>query len=308
LQKKDVPSKKEIASYLRDRRNWGRWKDNPGAGTLNLITETKRVEAASYVRSGKPFSLGRPLPVEPSLDNPRPSDFYIKRLDWIDNGGAALDYFTVFQHGFSVTHIDALCHMWDKHGMWEGKDPDTEISFDRSHFAGVDEMRNGIFTRGVLLDVPRHRGTKYVDIDSPVHGWELEEIATCQNINLTPGDALLIYSGREEYEKANGSYGGLLEENTGYPGLHASCLPFMFDNDISVLLWDMEDLAPNEYGIPWTVHGAIHAYGLAMVDGVVLTQLAAECAKTDTYDFMLTVNPLIIEGGTGSPVNPIAIM
>ncbi len=307
--KRNVPTKTEIVSYLQDNRNWGRWKDRPGAGTLNLITEKKRLEATAFVRSGKAFSLGRPLPVEPSADNPRPSDFYIKRLEWIDHGGAALDYFTVFQHGFSVTHLDALCHMWDKHGMWEGKDPDEEIAFDGSRFAGIEAMRDGIFTRGVLLDIPKHRGTKYVDLDSPVHGWELEDAAESQGVELTSGDALLVYSGREQYERANGGhYGGLLDENTGYPGLHASCLPFMFDNDISVLLWDMEDLAPNEYGIPWTVHGAIHAYGLAMVDAVVLTQLAAECAKQDRYDFMLTVNPLIIEGGTGSPVNPVAIM
>lgn len=306
--KHQTPSKHEVESYLKDLRNWGRWKERPGAGTLNLITDQKRREATTFVRSGKPFSLGRPLPVEPSVDNPRPSDFYIKRWDRTDGGGAALDYFTVFQHGFSVTHIDALCHMWDKHGMWEGKNPEDTITFDGAKFAGIEEMREGILTRGVLLDIPRYRGTDCVDLDSPVHGWELQEVVEAQNVKLTPGDAVLIYSGREAYEKTVGYYGGLIDENTRYPGLHASCLPFFHDNDVSVLLWDMEDLAPNEYGIPWAVHGAIHSLGLAMVDAVVLNELAAECAKENRYDFMLTVNPLILNGGTGSPVNPVAIM
>ncbi|MBM3949598.1 MAG: cyclase family protein [SAR202 cluster bacterium] len=306
--KREVPSKAEIQFYLRDKRNWGRWKDHPGAGTLNLITDEKRRQAGTFVRSGRAFSLGRPLPAGPSVDNPRPSDLYVKRLEWTDGGGAALDYLTVFQHGFSVTHLDALCHMWDKHGMWEGKDPNETLTFDGAKFGGIEEMREGVLTRGVLLDIPRHRGTKNVGLDSPVHGWELEDIAKAQGVELSPGDALLVYCGREEYEKATGYYGGALDENTRYPGLHASCLPFLRENDVSVLLWDMEDLAPNEYGIPWTVHGAIHAYGLAMVDGVVLQELATVCAAQKQYDFLLTVNPLIVIGGTGSPVNPVAVM
>ena len=44
-----IPTRKEVESYLKDRRNWGRWKDNPGAGTINLITEQKKIEAAKRV-------------------------------------------------------------------------------------------------------------------------------------------------------------------------------------------------------------------------------------------------------------------
>ncbi len=305
---RQVPSKAEIESYLKDRRNWGRWKERPGAGTLNLITEEKRRQAAALVRSGKAFSLARPLAVEPSVDNPRPADFYVKRMPWIDGGGAALDYLTVFQHGFSITHIDALCHMWDKHGMWEGREPSEEITFDGARFGGIEQMSEGIMTRAVLLDIPRHRGIAQVDLSSPVHGWELEETRRAQGVDLTPGDALLVYCGRESYEQATGHYGGTLDEDTRYPGLHASCLPFVRDNDVSVLVWDMEDSTPNEYGIPWTVHGAIHAYGLAIVDAAVLNVLAAECHREGRYEFMLTINPLVVIGGTGSPVNPVAIM
>jgi kynurenine formamidase len=162
-------------------------------------------------------------------------------------------------------------------------------------------------TRGVLLDVPKHRGTAYVDNDSPVHGWELDEIAKSQGVEMTPGDAVVVYCGREAYEAANGNYGGD-PVGSKYPGLHASCLPFLRDNDLSVLVWDMEDASPNEYGVAWTVHGAIHAYGMALIDGAALVPLAAECAKANRYEFMLTVNPLILVGGTGSPVNPIAVL
>ena len=302
-----VPSNSEVESYLNDRRNWGRWKERPGAGAVNLITAEKRIQAAGLVKTGKSISLARPLPVDPSHDNTKPVDFYMKRLPWKDGGGAALDYIAMFQHGLTITHLDALCHMWDKHGMWDGADPDEVLGFDGATFGGVEEWSDGILTRGVLLDVPRHRGSPYVDLDSPVHGWELEDIAKKQGVELTPGDAVVVYCGREAYEEANGNYGGD-PVGSSYPGLHASCLPFLRDNDLAVLVWDMEDASPTGYDVAWTVHGAIHAYGMALIDGAALVALADECAKAGRYEFMLTVNPLIVIGGTGSPVNPIAVL
>ena len=304
---REIPTREQVESYLRDGRNWGRWPERPGAGTVNLITDEKRREAASLVRTGRSVSLARPLAVDAFHDNMRPVDFYMKRLPWIDGGGAALDYISVFQHGLTVTHLDALCHMWDRHGIWEGRDPDEVLTFDGASFGGVEEWSDGIMTRGVLLDVPRHRGEPYVGLDSPVHGWELEEIAAAQGVELTPGDAAVVYCGREAYEEANGNYGGD-PPGSRYPGLHASCLPFLRERDCALLVWDMEDASPNEYGIAWTVHGAIHAYGLAIIDCAALSALAEECGRQGRYEFMLTVNPLILVGGTGSPVNPIAVL
>jgi hypothetical protein len=76
---------------------------------------------------------------------------------------------------------------------------------------------------------------------------------------------------------------------------------------VSVLAWDLMDAAPNEYGLPWTVHGAIFAYGVALIDNALLQPLAAACAAEMRYEFMLTFAPLPLVGGTGSPVNPIAV-
>jgi len=304
---RQIPTREQVESYLSDRRNWGRWKDNPSAGTINLITPKKRIDAARLVKTGEAVSLSNPLPVESSTANVRPVDFYLKKLDWIDDGGGVLDYIGLFQHGLTVTHLDALCHVWDRHGMWEGKNPDEILTFDGAKFGGIEAWQNGILTRGVLIDVPKFRGVDYVDIDHPVHGWELEDIVVAQNVQLQPGDALLVYCGKEAYERENGPYGGDNENSKGYPGLHASCLPFIRDNDISVLLWDMEDAYPNEYDLAWTIHGAIHSYGLAIVDGARLDRLAKLCVDNNLYQFMLTVNPLIVNGGTGSPVNPVAV-
>ena len=67
------------------------------------------------------------------------------------------------------------------------------------------------------------------------------------------------------------------------------------------------DEYPNEYDIPWAVHGAIFSYGTALLDNALLQPLAEACAEQGRYEFMLSINPLKVIGGTGSSVNPIAV-
>ena len=300
---RNIPSKSEVDSYLEDT-NWGRWRDKSSAGAMNLITDEKRLEAVSLAKIGRTVSLSRPLPVTPAGDNPRPAQHYMHKEERPFEGGAAMDYYGVFYHGTATTHIDALCHVWDKNGMWEGKTPDDVIKFGGANFGTVEEWKDGILTRGILLDVPKHRNKPYVTLSEPVHGWELEDIATEQNVEIKSGDAVFVYSGRDKYAADNNGRWGTQD---GRPGLHASCLPFVKSNNISILGWDMMDASPNEYEIPWTVHGVIFAYGVALVDNAYLEPLANVCAEEKRYEFMLSLNPLYVQGGTGSPANPIAI-
>lgn len=298
------PTKDEVAGYLRDRRNWGRWGERGSAGAMNLITPEKRLEALALARSGRTVSLSRPWAVEPRAENPRPAQHFMSVMDRGNGGGAAMDFYGVFYHGTATTHIDALCHVWDDGGMWDGKTPDEILSFDGAKYGSVDAWSDGILTRGVLLDVPRHRGAPYVTLDAPVHGWELADIADAQGVEIKPGDAVMVYSGREAYAAERG---GNWAGEAARPGLHASCLPFVRDNDIAILGWDMMDASPNEYGVPWSVHGVIFAYGVALLDNALLEPLANACAEEGRCEFTLTINPLKVIGGTGSPVNPIAV-
>ena len=126
-----------------------------------------------------------------------------------------------------------------------------------------------------------------------------------EEIDLEPGDALVVYSGREAWQSAHSPGPGYTPPS---PGLHASCLPYLRDHDIAVLVWDLMDANPNEYDLPWTVHGAIFAYGVALVDNALLQPLAQACAEEGRYEFMLTLAPLPFIGGTGSPVNPLALL
>ncbi len=303
MQERTVPSRAEVLSYLKgERRNWNRWGPDDQRGAINLITPQKRVAAAGLVRSGRCLSLSLRYPKTPGPHNPHPAQHFMR---WLPRGtgGMAVDYLGISYHSAVCTHIDALNHNWDEDGMWGGRKPEDVLSTQGIRWADIIQWRDGIVTRGVLLDVPRFRGEPYVTVDRPVHGWELEEIAAAQGVVTEPGDALLVYSGRQAYEAANpGGDGG-----SARPGLHASCLPFIRDNDIAVLAWDMMDAAPSGYDIPPPVHSALFAYGVALIDNALLEPLATACSEEGRYEFMFTVAPLPVSGGTGSPVNPLAL-
>ncbi len=304
---RSVPTKDEVLAYLSERRNWGRWGEKGSAGAMNLIDERKRMQAVGLVEKGRTVSLSRPFPVTPTAENPRPAQHYMQVWERPGNSGAAVDYYGLIYHGTSTTHIDALCHVWDENGMWDGRKPEDTLTFQGANYGTVDAWSDGILTRGVLLDVPKHRGKPYVTVDEPVHGWELEDIVKAQGVTLEPGDAVMVYSGREAFSAERGGIWANSVSGEPRPGLHASCLPFVRDSDMSLLGWDMMDASPNEYDIGWSVHGVIFAYGVALLDNALLEPLANACAEEGRYEFMLTINPLNVIGGTGSPVNPIAV-
>src|SRR5262247_3583945 len=264
MPERKLPTEQEVQGWIRDRRNWGRWGKDDQLGALNLITPAKRAGAARLVRTGRSVSLSRPFPKDPGPNNPLPAQHYM-RTHARGQGGFSADYYGIYYHGIASTHIDALCHTWDDDAMWNGRDPKKEITFEGARFGSVEHWAEGIMTRAVMLDVPRHRGVPCVTHEAPVHGWELDDILTKRGIRLEPGDA------------------------------------------VCVLVWDMLDHLPIGYDVPWAVHAAIFAYGVALVDNALLEPLAKACVEEQRDEFMLLVSPLRVVGGTGSPANPLAV-
>ena len=304
-----LPSDADVRSWIRDRSNWGRWGKDDQLGALNLVTPAKRVAATRVVRNGRSVSLSRPFPKEPGPNNAYPAQHYMRTVPR-GKGGFAADYYGIFYHGVASTHIDALCHTWDEGGMWNGRNPKQEITFEGATFGAVEHWSEGIITRCVMLDVPRHRGVASVTQDAPVHGWELDEILSKRGIRLEPGDAVAVYSGRDAWQANNPDtpYGRPFGGGPNIrPGLHVSCLPFLRDHDVSLLVWDMLDHLPIGYDIPWAVHAALFAYGVALVDNALLEPAAKACVEEGRDEFMLVIAPLRVVGGTGSPANPLAV-
>ena len=258
----------------------------------------QRARAAALATTGRTVSLSRVF---------EPEQQFIRK-NVRGRGGSAIDYYGSIYHGETVTHLDALGHIWDSDGMCQGRDPDAEIDTGGLRFGDITAWREGIITKGVLLDVPRHRGEPHVTAERPVHGWELEAIAAAQGVSVDAGDALLVYSGREEHHRrGHGFERQLLSEGGAWPGLHPSCAKFIRDRDVALLGWDMMDARPDGYGLTWPVHGVLFNFGVALLDNALLEPLADACAEEARHEFMLMTLPLNVARGTGSPVNPVAM-
>ncbi|HEX5494133.1 MAG TPA: cyclase family protein [Mycobacteriales bacterium] len=281
--------------YVRETRNWGRWGPDDQRGALNLVTPARRRAAAALVRTGAAVSLARPFV---------PAELTVRRFERAPAAGGVVDELALRCHGPAATHLDALCHTWDGDGMWSGHAPDVEIGATGVRWGGLEHFRDGVLTRGVLLDIPRLRGEPHVRQDGPVHGDELAAAAREQGVRVEPGDALLIHSGREEYEREVGAWSA---DPATRPGLESSCLTYIRETDCAIVLWDMGDVRPNEFGLPFPVHAALFAYGVPLVDAALLEPLAVACAAAGRWEFLLSVNPLHIVGATGCLVNPIAV-
>ena len=301
-----LPTEEEVLGYFDYCSNWGRWGPDDSAGTINLITPEKRRAAAGLVRTGRSVSLSFPWNTIGQPGNWNPAQHYLRFTDAV-----AVDYIGILFHGHATTHVDALCHLFWKGKMWNGKDA-SDVTPVGARSGSVDAWSNGITTRGVLIDIPRFRGTDYVALDRPVRGWEVEAAAEAQGSPLTPGDAVVIYSGRQKFFAANpGSVPGVRPT----AGVHTDVAPVLKKHDVAILGWDLLDANPTGYRIfddPPVPGGGVHILaivymGLPLLDNANLQPLAEACAAEGRWEFLLTINPLVIRGGTGSPVNPIAI-
>jgi kynurenine formamidase len=304
------PSASEYAAYRTRFCNWGRWGDDDELGTLNHVTPDVRRAAAGLVREGRAVSLSRPIDTAAGPANPYPSHHFIA----MPRSGGMLDYVGMFIHGLTQTHIDALCHVATEDGRaWNGKPMARGLPAE--HTGTIDFLRSGIVTRGVLYDVPRLRGTEFVAPGAPVHGWELADAASAQGVEPRAGDAVVIRSGHGPFWRSQG--GPPLFASMA--GVHASSIEFLYQTDASMLVWDMQDAPTADQGIPnpvgrdikvaLHVHHIVLPYmGMPIVDNADLEELAEACAAIGRWEFELVVSPLHIPGGTGSPVNPVAIL
>jgi kynurenine formamidase len=299
----------QIAELLESVSNWGRWGRDDERGALNYITDEKRAAAARLVQTGATVSLSLPLATRPARDNPTPVTHLMIRSGEIGHplgSSGCADYFAIEPHGLATTHLDALCHHFWRGKMYNGFAL-SEVDFQGAHKCAIDVARDGVIGRGVLLDIPRIRQLEWIEPGDAIYPADLEAAERNHRVEAGEGDILLIRTGRFKLRRAKGptALGGAL------PGLHASCLPWIHQRKIAVLGSDaVSDVMPTTYDAPlrMPIHtGTLVMMGVHLIDNADLEPLAEHCARTGRYAFMLNLLPLILERGTGSPANPVAI-
>jgi kynurenine formamidase len=299
----------EVRGLFERLSNWGRWGKDDQRGALNLITEKKRVAAGRLVQTGRTVSLALPLAVTPALDNPTPVTHLVVQSGadaegvWLPHSA---DYFAIAPHGMANTHLDALCHVFWQGKMYNGFDA-AEVGSRGARKCAIDVAREGVVSRGVLLDLPKTRKVDWLELGDRIFPEELDAAEKDHRARVEEGDVLLIRTGRARRRKSKGPWDAFRD---GMPGLDASCLPWLHERGVAVLGCDaVSDVAPSGYNdVLLPIHiGTLVVMGVHLIDNADLDGLAETCAALGRYEFMFAMAPLVLERGTASPVNPLAI-
>jgi kynurenine formamidase len=293
----------ELRAMFQRCSNWGRWGPDDQAGTLNLITPEKRRSAARLVRSGRSGSFTRPLSKVADSVNVRPiyhhmttsaHNRYIGAHDWVG----------ISCHGLANTHLDALSHSEFDGKVYNGRDWADTWTFEGMAWCSITAQLDGIFTRGVLLDVTAARDVPWIDTEDYITVADLERAERLAGVEVSSGDALFVHSGLRAQEAGQGH----LQSVTERAGLHAECVEWVHQRGVAVYGGDCVERMPYpSKAMPMPLHmiGCV-AMGLCLMDYPEVTTLLDMCEAEDSYEFVLSCAPLAIPGATGSAVNPIA--
>jgi kynurenine formamidase len=297
-------TKADIDRLMTELSNWGRWGKDDQLGTMNLITPEKRRQAYSLVKEGVTVSLARPVEKTAAADNPDPFIHKMTLAGLNNPGQFASDTYTVSYHGHAHTHLDSLGHMFYKGKMYNGVPQETITAQGASKLA-VLNLQNGVVTRGILVDIARLKGVPYLEPGTAIYPEDLDAWEKQSGVRIGAGDAVIIRTGRWARRAAKGAWnvGGLSA------GLHASCAAWLKRRDIAILgSDDGSDVAPSQVeGVTHPIHQTmLIAAGIHILDCCDLEALGTACERSKRSEFLLTIAPLAVPNGTGSPVNPIA--
>lgn len=299
-------------------KNWGRWGDDDQLGTLNYITPQKIVDASGLVKQGKVLSLAIPFddngPQTGSFGRFNPIHFMLQ--DGGDVSIGAQDHLPNIQYTDDAvtmplqcaTQWDALAHILYRGKMYNGYEA-HHVNSTGAKKNGMENAKDKIVSRGVLLDIPRYKGKQWLDPGEAVYPEDLDGAAALGKVSVGTGDIVLVRTGQIGQVRADGSWG---EYSGGSaPGLGVDCAQWICEHEIAGYATDTwgTEVIPNETpDIFQPLHMILIVHAGVLVGEIFdLEGLAEDCASDGVYEFLFVAPPLPITGAVGSPINPQAI-
>jgi len=303
-----IASDADFRRAMKELSNWGRWGEMDELGAANLITPTKRKQALALAREGRSVSLAHDIPQEKAADTPT----FLDRALVTVAPNVALDryQYTGTYHGVVHSHLDAV----DCHIMVDGKGYNG-VSVEDIKAAGgcprgsINALKDGVVTRGVLFDATRLPGKAtpqgWLEPGTAIHREDLETLERMQRVKVSPGDVILLYTGRWKRRAALGPW----PNATGFAGYHIDVAYFLKERGVSFIGADgPNDVSPS--GLPPGVglhQLALVAMGVSIFDNLDFEKAVEEARRLNRYEFLFMAAPLRVEKGTGSPLNPLAV-
>ena len=286
-----------------------RWGPDDRRGALNYITPAEVLAALGEVRLGRAVSLAAPVEDWATPDNPDPAQHLMKGPRGADAGPGlsfSMDRITMNIHGNADTHIDALCHVIFDGRLYNDVPADTVTERGAAELS-IAVAADGIVGRGVLLDVPRARGVPWLEPGDHVTADDLFAAERDQGVRVGRGDIVCVRVGHRSRRTEQGPW----DASAVRTGLHPALLAVAAERQIAALGSDgNNDTAPSvAEGVDFPVHVlAVNALGLHLMDYLEFNDLAPLCEREERWSFLCVIAPLRLPTGTGSPVNPIAIL
>ena len=300
-------------------KNWGRWGADDRIGTLNHITPELVAEAAKLVRTGQVFAMGIPLDnkgPQSGLFGGRWNPIHTMLATGTDAVAGRFDKTNKLRYADdalnmpvqAATHWDSLGHIFLDDKMYNDLDAKL-VDGGGVQELGIEHTRAKMVGRGVLLDVARYKGVPWLEDGYGISNDELDATAKAQGVEVRKGDFVIVRTGQMERCLQEGKWGAYAGGDA--PGVRFENCYWSHAKEIAAICsdtWGVE-VRPNEtteVQQPW--HWVvIPAIGLTMGEMFYLKELADSCAQDGVYEFFFTGPPLVISGGTGSPINPLAI-
>ena len=284
--------------------NWGRWGPDDELGAFNLVTPARRAAAAALVTEGFTVSLASEAQNYESLDVPCPVEWSMTRATRT-SAGDQIAYPCI--HGPGTTHLDAFAHVFFDGKMWNGYDVDGLVTMEGGAMKNsILSVKDGIVTRGVLYDIPRLKGVPYLEPGTRITVEDLVAWEEMTGVKVGPGDAFLVRWGRWARQDAIGPF----DTGREAAGLDNNVIPWLRERDVAVAGWETPGYAPQSEGdlSRTALHNfALTILGIQVLDRADFQALSLAAAARNRWEFMVTIAPLPIPNGTGSPVNPIAM-
>jgi kynurenine formamidase len=273
-------------------------------GTACYIDRSAKLRGLEAVENGESVGLGRDVAIDTGLKR----DFEI--------GASNLDHYevvkgeftfagerlTIDSHGTTNTHIDGLNHV-GVGGCFHTSVPPYDGD---QRQAGVAVWSGeGIITRAILADITALRGEPWVTAERPVSAAEVEQCLHEANQHVLPGDALLLYMGRDRYEAAGHTYRQFTAEMPTRPGTAGDVGDWLVEHHISVLCWDFLDASSVSPSA--SVHARLANHGLILVDNCAVERAVDLFARKTRAEGLLCISPPALVGATGILVNPLLI-
>lgn len=294
--------------------NWNRWGEEEQVGTANLIGPDRVLSVLSLVTEGRTLSLALPVKQHgiPVFGGRAPA-VHSMRWDGGDYaaggkapGGAKSSDDYIFMGCHAGTHIDGLAHAWEGTELYNGF-PEGSVRSTGAHKLGIENLQC-LVTRGVLLDAVALLGDDLRPGYS-ISVRDVEAMLKRQNVQLEAGDVVLVRTGwLKNWLDSPDDRDALLHSQQG---VAKETIDIWVEADVTGIGADnfAVEAWPDSDGQQIPFHRrAIRDYGMYLLELVDLDALAVELAALGRSEFMFMAAPLPIKGGTGSPLNPLALL